>query len=512
VLDTPDELAAEHRRLGATATELVAGYAATLGTARVCSAAGPAELLALFDGPLPEAGGDPDEVLRALARDVVPHAMATSSPRYFGLFNPAPLPVAVWADALCSALNQNGAAWRQSPATTAVEATVLRWLCDLIGYRPGASGTLTSGGSEANLIALKCARDATAPGAAANGLAGTKTGGAAADGPAGARGPLTVYASEQCHYSVVKAADIVGIGRGQVRTIATDGRFRVRVAEVRAAVERDRAAGFRPCCLVGVAGATSTGAVDPLDELAELAEELGLWFHVDAAYGGALALSPRHRGSLRGVERARSVTIDPHKWMFVPFACGALLVRDGGGVLRDAFDSTPAYLDERRSAAGDDGTLDFFRYGQLGTRRANALKLWSALRQLGRRGYAEIIDRQLALTHRLATALAALPDFEPVGTVQTAVCCARYLPPAARALPPALQDALQCELQQRIERGGEAWLATTTLHGRRALRVNVNGYLTRAEHIDALLTLLQREAPTALAQTLRSFEQSRLGG
>jgi aromatic-L-amino-acid decarboxylase len=301
---------------------------------------------------------------------------------------------------------------------------------------------------------------------------------------------------------VVKAADIVGIGRGRVRRIGTDARFRVRGGEVRAAVARDRAEGYRPCCLVGVAGATSTGAVDPLDELADLAGELGLWFHVDAAYGGALAFSAAHRGLLRGIERADTVTFDPHKWMFVPFSCGALLARDGGGVLRDAFDVTPEYLSERRADGGDDGSLDFFRYGQLGTRRTNALKVWAALRHLGRRGYAELIDRQLALTRRLAAGLAELPGFEVLGDVQTAVCCFRYLPPEVRATAPETQDAVQTGLQQRVERSGRAWLATTVLTGRRALRANVDNLLTAPHHVDDLLTLLHAQAPHAAAGAL----------
>jgi aromatic-L-amino-acid decarboxylase len=481
---TAEALAADHRRIGAAVTELVVDYVRLLDDVPVCSSATPAELLALFEGPLPEVGADVEDVLHVIRRDVLPHAMNISSPRYFGLFNPAPLPVAVWIDALCSALNQNSAAWRQSPSVSSLEACVIRWLCGLVGYREYGFGTLTSGGSEANLIALKCARDATTARAAAHGLVG-----------AGA--PLRVYASEQCHFSLVKGVDMVGIGRNNLRKIDTDARFRIRVEALREAIEQDRAAGYQPCCVVGVAGATSTGAIDPLDELAETAEEFGLWYHVDAAYGGALAFSPSHRGLLRGIERADSVTLDPHKWMFVPFSCAALLARDGRRVLREAFDITPEYLDEQRGEnVGDDGALDFFRYGQLGTRRANALKLWAALRHLGRRGYRQVIERQLSLTRYLVSELDNLDDFELVGDVQTAVCCVRFLPDAVRGAATQIQDDLQCALQQRIERGGQAWLATTVLHGRRALRININGMLTRPEHIDELVALLRHEGDT----------------
>src|SRR5919107_482960 len=407
-------LAAEHERLGQAAVRLVSEYTRALDSAPVCSAATPGELEEMFDEPLPEEGSPAEDVLARLGRDVLPHAMNIPSPRYFGLFNPTPLAVAVWADAVASALNQNGAAWRNSPSLSAVEARVLRWLCELIGYGPEAFGTLTSGGSEANLVGLKCARDRAVEGARDRGLR------------AAGAGSLVVYASEQCHYSFVKSVDILGLGRGNLRKVDTDSRFHIRTDLLREAIERDLSEGNTPVCVAGAAGATSTGVVDPLDELADVARESGLWFHVDAAYGGGLAFSERLRARLRGIERADSVTIDPHKWMFVPFECGALLVRGGGRVLRDAFDITPEYLSDDRGGA--DFEYDFFRYGQLGTRRAMALKVWVALKSLGVRGYGEVVDRQIGLVEHLAARFDALDEFERVGEVETALCCVRYLP------------------------------------------------------------------------------------
>ncbi len=250
--------------------------------------------------------------------------------------------------------------------------------------------------------------------------------------------------------------------------------------------------GRSPCCVVGVAGTTSTGVVDPLEELAAIARKSNCWFHVDAAYGGALAFSQKHKAKLRGIEQADSVTFDPHKWMFVPFACGALLVRGGGNVLREAFDITPEYLSEDRGGA--DVEYDFFRYGQMGTRRFNSLKLWMALKFMGVRGYAEIIEQQVEHTKYLASRLDELNDFQRLGEVETAVCCFRFLPQTASDLSRWDQDRLQQRLQQQIERGGEAWLTTTVLHGRRALRVNINSFLTERRHIDDLVELLQRES------------------
>jgi aromatic-L-amino-acid decarboxylase len=265
---------------------------------------------------------------------------------------------------------------------------------------------------------------------------------------------------------------------------------------LRAAIKADVDAGRRPCCIVGVAGTTSTGVIDPLPELAEIARESDCWFHVDAAYGGALAFSNTHKGKLRGIELADSITFDPHKWMFVPFSCGATLVRDGGQVLRDSFDMSPEYLSEDRGFS--DAEYDFFRYGQMGTRRFNSLKLWMCFKFMGRSGYSETVERHIELTQYLAARLDQLPDFERVGEIETAVCCFRYLPNAVQALALVDQDRVQQNLQQRVERSGRAFFPSTILHGRRALRVNINSYLTEQRHVDDLIESLISEGPRSV--------------
>jgi glutamate/tyrosine decarboxylase-like PLP-dependent enzyme len=475
---TSESLSEQHQKLGRAVTKLISEHAARLESAPVTSRATPLDLKRLFDEPIPLTGMRAEEILEQFARDVEPHAMQVPSPHYFGQFNPTPLAIGVWADALCSALNQNAGAWRNGPTSALIEAQVIGWLCELIGYGPGAFGVLASGGSEANLIALKCARDKAAR--------------AICDlGVRAANASLTVYASEQCHFSVEKSVDILGLGRQSLRKIDTDDRFHIRVDLLRAAIERDKSVGRTPFCVVGIAGATSTGVIDPLPELAEIARENDCWFHVDAAYGGGLAFSDRQKEKLKGIELANSVTFDPHKWMFVPFACGTTLVRDGGNVLRDSFDISPEYLSEDRGGA--DVEYDFFRYGQMGTRRFNALKLWMAFKFMGKNGYAETVERHLELTSHFAGRLDELPDFERVGEIETAVCCFRYLPERVRALAPEDQDRVQQTLQQRVEKSGKAFFPSTILHGRRALRVNINSYLTERRHVDDLVELLQTE-------------------
>ena len=466
-----DDFVEQHRFLGQAVARIIADHVAGLASRRVTPEATPADLEKLFDEPLPEKGIELEEILKRFRDDVAPNAMGVPSPRYFGQFNPTPLPIGVWADALASMLNQNAGAWRNGPTSAMIEARVMRWLCDLLDYGPQSFGTLASGGSEANLIALKCARDSVAKDIKDHGVRK-------------APGDLIVYASEQCHYSIDKSADILGLGREGVRKIPTDDRFHIISDALREAIAKDREAGKIPCCIVGVAGTTSTGVVDPLEELAEIARESRCWYHVDAAYGGPLAFSPKYKDRLRGINQADSITFDPHKWMFVPFACGATLVRDGGSVLRQAFDMTPEYLNEDRGGA--DVEFDFFRYGQMGTRRFNSLKLWMAIKFMGREGYAKTVEHQIELTKYLAQRIDALENFTRVGEVETAVCCFR--------VNGFETDRLQQRLQQIIERSGEAWLTTTVLHGRRALRVNVNSFLTEKHHIDQLVELLTRSA------------------
>lgn len=462
-----DDFVEQHRKLGRAVSEIVTEHVAGLAERRVTPEATPAQLEKLFDEPLPEKGMPIGDILERFRTDVAANAMGVPSPRYFGQFNPTPLPIAVWADVLVSMLNQNAGAWRNGPTSALIEARVIRWLCDLLNYGPISFGTLASGGSEANLIALKCARDNAATIIKDRGVRS-------------ASGDLVAYASEQCHYSIDKSVDILGLSRHSLRKIPTDDRFHIRVDALRKQIGRDREEGYVPACIIGVAGTTSTGVVDPLEDLAAVARENNCWYHVDAAYGGPLAFSPKHKAKLRGIELADSITFDPHKWMFVPFSCGAVLVRDGGRVLRDAFDMSPEYLSEDRGGA--DVEFDFFRYGQMGTRRFNSLKLWMAIKFMGREGYARTVERHIDLTNYLAGRIDALPDFERVGEVETAVCCFRHV---------SKSDVIQQRLQQTIERGGEAWLTTTVVHGERVLRVNINSFLTEQHHVDHLLTQIE---------------------
>src|ERR1044072_5845197 len=236
-----DDFVEQHRFLGNAVEQIIAERVAGRASRRVTPEATPAELEKLFDEPLPEKGIALEEILARFKNEIAPNAMGVPSPRYFGQFNPTPLPIGVWADALSSMLNQNAGAWRNGPTSAMIEARVIRWLCDLLDYGPKSFGTLASGGSEANLIALKCARDSVA--------ASTKDRGVRT-----AQGDLIIYASEQCHCSIDKSVDLLGLGRESLRKIPTDENFHIRLEALQQEIDKDRAAGRLPCCIVGVGG------------------------------------------------------------------------------------------------------------------------------------------------------------------------------------------------------------------------------------------------------------------
>ncbi len=487
------------RDLGYAFVDLMAEYLEGLEGRRVYGPVSPAGMDDLFDEPLPESGTDYDVLLQECRSKVFPNSMAIGSRRYFGMMNPAPLPVAVFADALAAVMNQNAASWRHAPAATAIEKRVVRWLCGLCGLGEDAFGTLTAGGSLANVTGLKLAVNRA--------LGRDLSQEDLPDDPAAADlRELTMYVSAQAHYSFDKAVNLLGLGRSQLRKIPEDPLFRIDLEALEQAIAADRAAGRRPCCIIGIAGTTNTGSVDKLDRLAAIARRHGCWFHVDAAYGGAALLSERYRVLLRGIELADSITVDPHKWLYVPFEAGAILVRDGD-FLRRSFLVHPEYYMERQPLGADDlpppdprgfhkgDKVNFFQYGIQGSRRFNALKIWLAFKMTGRSRYASWIEQDIDLARALAGLLRRRPEYELIGPNSLGICTFRWRPlpaPGAPPLAPETVDQLNRDLQDLVEREGDAWFSHTILKGRVALRVNVENRRMRRDDIDRLLRVIER--------------------
>ncbi|HYP00423.1 MAG TPA: aminotransferase class I/II-fold pyridoxal phosphate-dependent enzyme [Pyrinomonadaceae bacterium] len=515
-LDITDEALKD---LAARAVELVSGYFGSVREIPVLTQTPAGELAAQFDAPLPSAAPDSLDELFADCRRIFEGSRHSSHPRFFGYVASPATPVGAFADLIASALNQNVPAWRSAPAATEVEHTVIRWLAALAGYTTaeGASGLLTSGGSMANLNALYVAhrtktrakrRDgdvaANATRAVDDATATSGGGDVSQKGLWQAARPATIYVSDQAHMSIAKAADILGLGREQVRVVETDENFRMDVRRLRERIENDLRDGFQPCCIVASAGTVNTGAVDPLAEIARIARTHDLWFHIDGAYGALAYMDASKRALFAGLAEADSVSLDPHKWLYTPVDCGCLLFRDSSAVRAAWAGSEADYIKifeetERESFA-------FFDYGSELSRRFRALKIWMLLRYYGAERIASAIAEDNALAAYFAARVEAATDFELLAPVELSICCFRYAPPEARrrlaqaasAEERARVDAGLNELNERImravQRGGRAYVSNALLGGRFALRACIVNFRTTRRDIRATLEIIREAA------------------
>ena len=480
---------AEMRELSSRATQLVTEYFAEVSDLPVFPETSGGKTISTIGATLP-IDGEPLEQLLNDCRTIIENSRHNGHPRFFGyVASPATAPGA-FGDLIASALNTNLTSWRSGPAATEIERTVVSWLASLIGYGRSdlvAHGLLTSGGSMANLTALLMAHRAKSEtNVASTGLWNI--------------GPMTIYASDQIHMSIPKAADILGLGRAQVRLVATDDRFRMNVASLRQIIANDLESGMKPFCVVGSAGTVNTGAVDPLDEIAEVAKEFGLWFHIDGAYGALAALDETKRPLFRGLERADSISLDPHKWLYVPIDSGCLLFRDEARA-RAAFSFEGAdYIKVHEQNA--DEAFAFWNYGPELSRRFRALKIWLTLRYYGVRRIAGAISEDIAVAAYLGEQVAAATDFELLAPPELSICCFRYVPPSLQGklqthdamAADAELDQLNTNIMNAVQRGGRAYLSSATICGKFALRACITNFRTTRADIDQTLEIIRDAA------------------
>ena len=450
-------------------------------------------------GPAPDSPTPSAEILEQFRTRLAGGQMNAQHSRQFGYFTPPPLPISMMGELLAQMTNQGVDVWHAGPVAAFVEEEVVRWLCDLVGYGDASFGLLTSGGVMANFMGMTVARDLRL--GRVRGLDHPPRG---AD-LVGAR----VYASDQTHFSVARALDLLGFPAETLVIVPSDERFRLRGGPVAEAVARDRAAGLTPFAISAVAGSTNTGSVDRIGELADVATAEGLWLHVDAAYGGAARLSTRDAERVTDLERADSITLDPHKWFFQAYDIGGLLVRDGTHLAATFGGRSPEYYRGGEAAASGgladgDGVddhddhadqLNFYKLSFEGTRRWRALKLWMSWKHLGTDGFGRLIEANDDLAAHLAQRCAEADDFEALPEVpDLSVVCFRHLPggrDAASRLPPGELDAHQDRLQRALEVSGDGWLTTTRLRGATYLRAGIVNYLSTEADIDRLLDTLR---------------------
>ncbi|HYY59333.1 MAG TPA: pyridoxal-dependent decarboxylase [Pyrinomonadaceae bacterium] len=487
-LELTDEALGE---LSARMLALVAEYFAHTPTLPVFPETTAEQLSERFGHELPLEGKSVERIFDD-CRAIIDGSRHNGHPRFFGYVASPSTPVGAFADLLASALNPNVTSWRSAPAATEIERAAVRWLSTLVGYGEDARGLFTSGGSMANLNALLMAhRSRSAPGEVAR------------RGLWNASRPMTIYASDQVHLSIPKAADVLGLGRDQVRLVKADARLRLDVRDLRELLEADSSGSLVPFCVVGNAGTVNTGAVDPLAEIARVAEDFDLWFHVDGAYGALGALDERKRSLFDGIERADSLALDPHKWLYAPVDCGCLLFRDPARA-RLAFLSEEAdYI--RVHEETDDESFAFWDYGVELSRRFRALKVWMMLSYYGARRVRAAVSEDNDLAAYFAERIDGSEDFELLAPVELSICCFRYVPPAVRAglleadeaeraRLNAELDELNARIMRRVQRGGRAYLSNATVRNVYGLRACIVNFRTTRADIDQTLDILREAA------------------
>jgi len=451
------------------AVEWIVQHFATLPQQPVGRTAGRGEMEALLRESPPEQGTDFSLVLGEFQGKIAAYAFRTNHPRFLAFIPSAPNFLSVLADFLCSGTNFFSSVWLEAAGPAQVELIVLDWFKEFLGYPPAASGILTSGGSEANLTALLVARERLSY---------------------EERQRAILYATQERHWSIDRAAKVIGLRPDQLRAVGADDQFRLKPAGLRQAVQEDRCAGRLPWAVVANAGATNTGTVDPLTELADLCAVENLWLHVDAAYGWPAVLISEEKPRLAGIERADSITLDPHKWFSQPFEVGCVLIREGQRLAR-TFTLRPDYMQDVEPAPEE---VNFADRGLALTRRFRALKIWLSLKVLGVSWFRNLIAHGCRLAELAQGLLEQSPCCEILCPRQLSIVCFRYIPPRFRPDHEQDQqalDRLNLKLVEGVRSSGRAFLSSTLIHGRVAVRLCFVNWRTTAADVEEVVRLLE---------------------
>jgi glutamate/tyrosine decarboxylase-like PLP-dependent enzyme len=422
-----------------------------------------------LDAALPTKGTDFESLLKVFREDIIPFSRQNAHPRMFGYVQSPGVPLAAFADLLTSTLNANLTVWRSAPAPVELERLTIDWIRQILGFNAEAGGLFVSGGSMANLAAIAAARQ-------------SKT---------DSSGRLRVYGSSETHFSIAKAAALLGIERENVRQIAVDEHFKIRTDDLVAKITADLGAGYVPVCVVANAGTVNTGAVDPLAEIREVADRFQLWMHIDGSYGAFAVLAESATKLFVGMERADSIALDPHKWLYLPVDVGCVIYRDPEKA-RAAF----AHEAEYTRVIGEQGdeTFAFWNYGPELSRRFRALKVWMLLKGVGLDTLSHAIESNLACARYLESMVRDSDDFEMAAPVELSIFCFRHVPVQLKNKSPEAIDAFNERLLVALQRDGSSYLSNATLGGRFTLRGCVLNYRTTLRDMEILLDDLRRVA------------------
>jgi aromatic-L-amino-acid decarboxylase len=453
----------DFRRAGHEAVNWMAHYLEHTREYPVLAQIKPGRLVDALPRTAPETGESYAAIMKDFQDVILPAVTHWNHPRFFAYFANSAATPAILAEALAATLNTNGLHWKTSPAVAELEQVALGWLRQWMGLPEDYFGIIYDTASVGSLHALAAAREMADPESRVN----------------GARPNLVVYTSQESHSSIEKGAIALGMGQKNVRKIATDAEFRLRPEELEAAIKKDMANGLRPCCAVATVGTTSSTSVDPVSAMAEIAEQYGLWLHIDAAYAGSAAVLPECQHILKGAERAHSVVTNPHKWLFTPVDLSVLYTRRPD-VLRRAFSLVPEYLRTNE----DPRAVNLMDYGVPLGRRFRSLKLWFLMRYFGRERIQEILRSHMAWAKKLAELVDGDGRFERVAPVPFSVVCFRYKG----------SDEENRALLDAVNATGEAFLSHTMLHEQVVLRVAIGNLGTTWEDVARVWELVQEKA------------------
>ena len=456
--------------------ELMIEYLSDLRSRKVYGDFSSREIRDQLDNALPANGSDFENLLKTFRETIIPFSRQNAHPRMFGYVQSPGTPLAAFADLLASTLNANLTAWRSAPAPVDLERLTIDWIRQILGFDSGASGLFVSGGSMANLAALAAARQTKSE----------------------SLSRLRIYASSETHFSIAKAAALLGIGRENVREVAVDESFRIRTDDLVAKITADLKEGDTPFCVVANAGTVNTGAVDPLAEIREIADRFQLWMHVDGSYGAFAVLAPSAKELFAGLGRADSVALDPHKWLYLPVDVGCVIYRQPQ-VARAAFVHDAEYT--RIIGQESDEAFAFWDYGPELSRRFRALKVWMLLKGVGLYSLGEAIESNLACARHLESMVRTSDDFEMVAPVGLSIFCFRHVPRELRNESSQAIDAFNERLLVALQRDGSSYLSNTTLGGCFALRGCVLNYRTTLRDMEILLDDLRRVARSLVIST-----------
>jgi aromatic-L-amino-acid decarboxylase len=461
----------EFKKLGHALVDRIAAFLDTLPDRRVTNADSPQTIRSLL-GPdaLPEKGAEADTLLGETASLLIEHSLFNGHPRFWGYITSSAAPIGALADLLAASVNPNVGAAALSPVASEIEAQSIRWIADLIGYPRNCGGILVSGGNMANFTCFLAARRTRASwDVHKEGMSGGKR--------------LVVYATQETHTWIEKAVELFGLGAAAIRRAKTLANQQMDVASLEQLIAEDRAAGHEPFMVVGTAGSVSTGVTDPLPRIAEICRRHQLWFHVDGAYGAPAAVLPDASAELLGLRDADSVALDPHKWLYAPLEAGCALVRDSAH-LRRTFSHHPVYY---KSEEGEpDPGIDYHEFGLQNSRGFRALKVWLALRQVGRAGYIRMIGDDIALAQSMFEAVGRNPELE-AGTRHLSIATFRYVPKDLRGgTDEAYINKLNEALLTRVQDSGEAFVSHAVIDGKHLLRACIVNFRTRTVDVEAL--------------------------